>query len=224
MMNANRNDIDNQDKGMTIFEQGALRYLSQPELDKIKSVRIGIAGAGGLGSNCAHFLVRCGFRNFILVDDDTVDGSNLNRQFFFEDQVGKPKVSMLKENLLRIDPELEIESIFKGIDRTNVSEMFKDVDVIVEAFDKVECKTMIVEAYMNSGKLLVAASGIGGWGHPDNIRVKQVKPGFFMVGDFVTAIDETAPPLAPKVSMVASKQADVVLQMVLGRWTHEACS
>jgi len=209
---------------MTIFEQGALRYLTHHEMEKIKSVRIGIAGAGGLGSNCAHFLVRCGFRKFIIVDDDTVDGSNLNRQFFFEDQVGKPKVSMLKENLLRIDPELEIESIFKGIDQTNVSEMFKDVDVIVEAFDKVECKTMIVEAYMNSGKLLVAASGIGGWGHPDNIRVKQVKPGFFMVGDFVTAIDETAPPLAPKVSMVASKQADVVLQMVLGRWTHEACS
>lgn len=209
---------------MTIFEQGALRYLTHQEMEKIKSVHIGIAGAGGLGSNCAHFLVRCGFRKFIIVDDDTVDGSNLNRQFFFEDQVGMPKVSMLKENLLRINPDLEIESSFTRVDRTNVSEMFKDVDVIVEAFDKVECKTMIVEAYINSGKLLVAASGIGCWGHPDNIRVKQVKPGFFIVGDFVTAIDEATPPLAAKVAMVAAKQADVVLQMVLGRWTHEACS
>jgi len=209
---------------MTIFQQGALRYLTHKEMEKIKSVRIGIAGAGGLGSNCAHFLVRCGFRNFILVDDDTVDGSNLNRQFFFEDQVGKPKVFMLKENLLRIDPDLEIESVFKSIDRMNVAEMFNDADVIVEAFDKVEFKTMIVEAYMNSGKILVAASGIGGWGHPDSIRVKQVKPDFFMVGDFITDISETDPPLAPKVVMVAAKQADVVLQMVLGRWTHETCS
>jgi sulfur carrier protein ThiS adenylyltransferase len=130
----------------------------------------------------------------------------------------------LKENLLRIAPDLEIESVFKMVDRSNVGEIFKNVDVIVEAFDKVECKTMIVETFMNSNKLLVAASGMGGWGHPDSIQVKQVKPGFFMVGDFVTAVSETDPPLAPKVIMVAAKQADVVLQMVLGRWTHESCS
>lgn len=209
---------------MTILEQGVLRYLSYQELDKIKSVRIGIAGAGGLGSNCAHFLVRCGFRKFIIVDDDKVDCSNLNRQFYFEDQVGMPKVSMLKENLLRIDPDLEIESVFKKVDKADVAELFKEADVIVEAFDKVECKTMIVETYINSGKLIVAASGMGGWGHPDSIRVKQVKSGFFMVGDFVTAVSETEPPLAPKVIMVAAKQADVVLQMVLGRWTNETCS
>jgi sulfur carrier protein ThiS adenylyltransferase len=221
---ANKNEIENQDKGMTILEQGVLRYLSYQELDKIKSVRIGIAGAGGLGSNCAHFLVRCGFRKFIIVDDDKVDCSNLNRQFYFEDQVGMPKVSMLKENLLRIDPDLEIESVFKKVDKADVAELFKEADVIVEAFDKVECKTMIVETYINSGKLIVAASGMGGWGHPDSIRVKQVKSGFFMVGDFVTAVSETEPPLAPKVIMVAAKQADVVLQMVLGRWTNETCS
>lgn len=210
--------------GMTVFEEGLSRYLSDGEREKIRSVRIGIAGAGGLGSNCAHFLVRCGFRRFILVDGDTVDSSNLNRQFYFQDQVGQSKVVMLKENLLKIDPALEIEAVEAILDKTNVAATFEHADVIIEAFDRVECKTMLVESFMNSGKLLVAASGIGCWGHPDSIRVKQVKPGFFMVGDFVSGIDEKAPPLAPKVVMVAAKQADVVLQMVLGRWTHETCS
>lgn len=210
--------------GMTVFEEGLSRYLSDGEREKIRSVRIGIAGAGGLGSNCAHFLVRCGFRRFILVDGDTVDSSNLNRQFYFQDQVGQSKVVMLKENLLKIDPALEIQAVEAMLDKTNAAAIFEHADVIVEAFDRVECKTMLVESFMNGGKLLVAASGIGCWGHPDSVRVKRVKPGFFMVGDFVSGIDETAPPLAPKVVMVAAKQADVVLQMVLGRWTHETCS
>ena len=209
---------------MTVFEEGSRRYLADGEREKLRSVKIGIAGAGGVGSNCAHFLVRCGFRRFILVDGDTVDSSNLNRQFFFEDQVGKSKVLMLKENLLKIDPKLDIETVEAMVDKTSVTATFEHADVIVEAFDRVECKTMLVESFMNSGKLLVSASGIGCWGHPDRIRVKRVKPGFFMVGDFVSGIDETTPPLAPKVVMVAAKQADVVLQMVLGRWTHETCS
>ena len=208
---------------MTSFDRGLLRYLSHQELQRIRSVKIAMAGAGGLGSNCAHALVRCGFEKFILADHDTVDASNLNRQFFYEDQIGKSKVCMLKDNLMRINPDLQIELYEGRIGKENVKNMFGDADVIVEAFDCVESKTLIVESFMNSGKIVVAASGIAGWGHPDSIRVKQVKPLFFMVGDFVSAVSDAAPPLAPKVVMVAAKQADVVLQLVLGRWNHETC-
>ena len=79
---------------MNVFEKGLERYLRPQALQKIRSLHIGIGGAGGLGSNCALNLVRCGFSHFTIADFDRVEVSNLNRQFFFLNQVEKPKVEM----------------------------------------------------------------------------------------------------------------------------------
>ena len=62
-------------------------------------MKIGIAGAGGIGSNVAACLVRSGVQQLKIVDFDSVDESNLNRQFYFHDQIGRPKVQALAENL-----------------------------------------------------------------------------------------------------------------------------
>ena len=74
-------------------------------------MKIGIAGAGGLGSNVALNLVRSGIDAFRIVDFDCVEASNLNRQFYFRDQIGRPKVEALRENLQRIRPEVEVDAI-----------------------------------------------------------------------------------------------------------------
>ncbi len=73
-------------------------------------MKIGIAGVGGIGSNVAVHLVRAGCTSLKLVDFDRVEHSNLNRQFYFIDQIGGYKVDMLRENLLRIVPEATIET------------------------------------------------------------------------------------------------------------------
>ena len=82
---------------MMDFRAGLLRYLSEQQLQAIEAQIIGIAGAGGLGSNLAMLLVRCGFRKFILTDFDEVAVSNLNRQNYFLAQSGKPKLAALEE-------------------------------------------------------------------------------------------------------------------------------
>ena len=115
---------------------------------------MGIAGAGGLGSNCAFNLVRSGFYKFKIVDFDVVEPSNLNRQFFFLDQLGMPKVLALEENLRRINPEVRIEAIQQKVQKDNAKELFDDCDVVVEAFDRVFCKTMMAEKFLSSGKFL----------------------------------------------------------------------
>ncbi|MBU1170263.1 MAG: sulfur carrier protein ThiS adenylyltransferase ThiF [Proteobacteria bacterium] len=206
---------------MNSFEQGLLRYLSPADLEKIRAVRVGIAGAGGLGSNCAQHLVRCGFRAFTLVDHDCVDDSNLNRQFFFMDQVGLPKVDMLGTNLRRINPDLDLRLEKVRIDRENMGVLFGDCQVIVEAFDGVASKTMLVEQFMNSEKLLVTASGLGGFGTTDAIHVRKIRARFFMVGDFISEVNEHCPPLSPRTGIVAAKQADVVLRVVTGREAYD---
>ena len=198
------------------FEKALAEILGQENLARIQRVKVGIAGVGGLGSNCALFLVRCGFKRFRLVDFDVVENSNLNRQFFFAAQVGYKKVDALKENLLLINPDLEVETLTKRIDHGTARELFANCDAVVEGLDRAESKRMIVEATMNSGKLLVAASGLAGWGRIDDIKVHRVKDNFYLVGDLVSEVGPGCPALAPGVNVAAAKQADVVLSYFLG--------
>jgi sulfur carrier protein ThiS adenylyltransferase len=65
------------------FEQGLRRHLSKEQIVRLAAARVGLAGAGGLGSNCAMMLARSGLKQLVLVDGDVVDASNLNRQHFF---------------------------------------------------------------------------------------------------------------------------------------------
>ena len=201
---------------MNSFEQALRRYLSPEQLDRIRSIKVGIAGVGGLGSNCAAALVRTGFRHIKIIDFDAVDHSNLNRQFYFIEQTGSPKVDALKQNLNQINPAANIETAQIKLESHNAAELFADCDVVVEAFDRPEYKKLIVETYLNSGKLLVAASGLAGWGDSDRIKVHRVKENFYLIGDQVTGIGPDTPPLAPCVLIAAAKQADVVLSYALG--------
>ena len=179
-------------------------------------MRVGIAGAGGLGSNCAAALVRTGFRHIKIADFDVVDCSNLNRQFYFLEQAGRTKVEALRENLTLINPAVDIEIIPIKLEADNAAEIFADCDVVVEAFDRAEYKKLIVETYLGSGKLLVAASGLAGWGDSDRIKVHRIKDNFYIIGDLSTGIGPDTPPLAPCVFIAAAKQADVVLSYALG--------
>ncbi len=201
---------------MNKFEEALGRYLSQEQLQKIQSTKVGIAGAGGLGSNCAAALVRTGFRRIKIADFDVVDYSNLNRQFYFLDQAGRAKVEALAENLARINPDACIETETVRLESENLMDVFAGCDVVVEAFDLARYKRLIVETYIDSGKLLVSASGLAGWGNSDRIKVRRVRENFFMVGDTVTGVGPDTPPLAPCVMIAAAKQADVVLSYAVG--------
>ena len=137
-------------------------YLTPEERAALESARVGIAGAGGLGSNCAMHLVRAGVKHLTVVDFDVVNESNLNRQFFFRDQLGQKKVEALKENLLKIEPDVDIRTVDMRLDASSARELFADCGIVVEAFDAVDAKVMLVSAFASSGKKLVTASGLAG--------------------------------------------------------------
>ncbi|MFZ5595793.1 MAG: sulfur carrier protein ThiS adenylyltransferase ThiF [Bacillota bacterium] len=202
---------------MNEFERALGITLGKAALKRLQEVRIGIAGAGGLGSNCAQLLVRSGFKKFKIVDFDTVDQGNLNRQFYFVRQVGAKKVEALRENLLLINPDLELEVLDEKITAGLAGELFADCQAVVEALDGPGQKRMVVEAYMNSGRLLVAASGLAGWGRSDDIRVHRVTDNFYIVGDLVSEVSAETPALAAGVAIAAAKQADIVFSYFLGQ-------
>jgi sulfur carrier protein ThiS adenylyltransferase len=129
--------------------------------------------------------------------------------------VGRRKVEALRENLLMINPDLEIEALTERIEYDTIETLFTDCDVVVEALDGASDKRMVAEAYMNSVKLVVAASGLAGWGKSDDIAIHRIKDNFFLVGDLVSGIAPDRPALAPKVNVAAAKQADVILSYFL---------
>lgn len=200
---------------MNEFEKSLLNYFSEKELKKIQSVKIGIAGCGGLGSNCAMNLVRSGFKKIKIIDFDRVEFSNLNRQFYFQNQVEENKVVALKQNLQKINPNVKVEAVVEKLNKQNLKEYFQDCEVIVEAFDKAEMKSLLIEKLAKTKKLIVSASGIAGYGDSDKIKIKQIRENVFIVGDLISEVSFQKKPFSPKVNLIASKQADLVLDYVL---------
>lgn len=183
---------------------------------RLAEARVGIAGLGGLGSNCAAALVRAGVGSLVLVDFDIVTESNLDRQFYFHDQIGQPKAHALVENLKRIDPAVHLESYVLELDPATLLALYHDCDVIVEAFDLAEAKEMIIETVLTRmpEKWLVAASGIAGYGRFEALHV--MKSGrLVLCGDEESEVGPEAPPLAPRVGIVAAMEADAVLEILL---------
>ncbi|NCC94359.1 MAG: sulfur carrier protein ThiS adenylyltransferase ThiF, partial [Opitutae bacterium] len=133
-------------------------YLSPEEREKLSRAVIGIAGAGGLGSNCAMHLARSGVRKLVIADFDRVAGGNLNRQFFFTDQVGRPKVEALGENLRRIVPGIELTLHDLAVDAENAMDLFGSCDIVVEAFDSGAAKQMLIRTMLEAGKPKEAAA------------------------------------------------------------------
>lgn len=186
------------------------------KLESLRNRSVGIAGCGGLGSNCAVALARAGVGKFVLADFDIVTLSNLNRQYFFLDQVGLKKVDALKVNLLRINPLLIIECHDMKLDPDMIVQLYSQCDVIVEAFDLAEGKQMLIETVLSKmpEKYLVSGIGLAGWGGNEQIREHRFG-NLIVCGDLEHEVSEEMPPLAPRVGVVANMEANAVLEILL---------
>lgn len=109
-------------------------YVSSEEQKLIKDFRILLGGAG-IGSIIAECALRFGFETITIVDGDTVEESNLNRQNYIVQDIGKSKVEALKERLLNINPNAKITAINAYIDENNVESLIKHQDIAINALD-----------------------------------------------------------------------------------------
>jgi len=112
---------------------------------KISNTKIVIVGCGGIGSPLAELLIRGGFRNLTLIDNDIIDETNLQRQIFFEKDIGKLKSITLKEYLLKIDEKANISLIKNILDEKNINEICKNSNLILDATDNFETRIIINE-------------------------------------------------------------------------------
>lgn len=185
-------------------------------LSILRSSTVGIAGAGGLGSNAAVSLARAGLGKLIIADFDRVEPSDLNRQYYFIEQVGKPKVEALLENLKRINAYSQYQIHLTKIEPGNVATIFGAADVLVEAFDKAEMKQMLVDTWLSlfPHRPIIVASGLAGLGKNEKLHTRKMG-NLYICGDEETGIEERISPMAPRVGIVANLQANLALELLV---------
>ena len=200
---------------MGVLNRGLGRYFSIAALGALRAAHVGIIGAGGLGSNVAMMLARSGVRQMTLIDPDIVDASNLNRQAYFPDDVGNPKVLALARHLLALEPAMKLAVHELAVTRENALPLLDACPLVVEAVDLAETKAVLYEIFAPEKELYVTASGMAGFGRDAVMVSRRPRANVTAVCDFVSAVTDMHPPLAPRVMQAAALQADAVLEHIL---------
>ena len=183
----------------------------------IRQTEVTICGLGGLGSNIAIALSRCGIGKLRLIDFDCVDISNCNRQQYFISQVGKKKTESLAEIIGMINPFVELELYDCRLSEQNMGEILKDSLFICEAFDDATQKAMLTNYVLEKmpDSFLVGASGMAGYGESNLIHTRKVFGKFYLCGDETSGLETGKCLMAPRVMICAAHQANMILELII---------
>ncbi len=182
----------------------------------LSSKTIGIAGCGGLGSNCAVALARSGVGKLVVADFDVVEESNLNRQYYYNDQLGQQKSFTLSDNIYFVNEHVKVVAHHIKLKPEDIVRIYKDCDVIIEAFDLARMKQMIIETVLSEmpEMPLICGMGMAGFGNNNAIQMEEYD-NLYICGDFETEIAEDMPPMAPRVGIVAHMQANQAIELII---------
>lgn len=185
---------------------------------RLESAVVGIAGLGGLGSHIAVSLARLGVGKLVLADFDRVDVTNLHRQQYFIEQLGRYKTDALAETLRRVDPWLSCELHPVRLTPENLLGIFAGCSVLCEAFDRPEEKAMLIETALTElpHAVVVSGSGMAGTGSANTIQTVRAMNRLYLCGDGETDVATSGSLTASRVSVCAGHQAHMVLRLLLG--------
>lgn len=197
-----------------------MRARHTPKLhDKLKKCSVAVCGLGGLGSHIAIMLARSGIGRLNLIDFDVVEPSNLNRQSYMVDDLGKFKTEALKQQILNINPFIEICIHTTKIQESNIKDLFILDDIVCEAFDSAAAKAMLAQNFHRyfKDKILICGSGLAGYGNSNSIQTRKIANNFYVCGDLVNEAKPGNGLMAPRVNICAGHQANLVLELLANR-------
>jgi sulfur carrier protein ThiS adenylyltransferase len=203
-------------KGMPELQKAVFSRHDVSVLAALRRATVGIAGAGGLGSNAALSLARAGVGRLILADFDKIEPSNLNRQQYLIEQIGRRKVLALRENLRLAAPFTAVMAHAVRITPGNVGKIFGAADILIEAFDKAEEKGMLINNWLRlyPNKPVIAASGLAGYGRNSSLRTRRMGS-LYICGDGDSECAPGESPMAPRVALVANMQANLAVELLM---------
>ena len=140
-----------------------------------------------------------------------------SQQFFFRDQLGLKKVDALSENLRRIEPDLDLVLHDVRLTPVNARTTFENCQIIVEALDSADAKSMLLGALLPMGKPIVSASGLAGWGRSCTIGQRRIGKNLILIGDTTSDIRNGLAPVSPRVGIAAAMEANAVVALLLDK-------
>ena len=190
--------------------------LSPEQSSLLQAAQVAIFGLGGLGSNVAMWLARLGVGQLLLYDFDRVELSNLNRQYYFVEDVGEYKAVALLKHLRAVNPYGDYQSRVVRLTQDNLAELVDTAPIVCEALDKPEAKALLVNGVLESfpDKFLVAASGLAGFGTSDSMQVRQITPHFYLCGDGSSSFLDL-PLCGARVGLCAAQEALTIARIIL---------
>lgn len=147
--------------------------LSEADMEKLNKSRVLVAGCGGLGGYVIEYLARAGIGALTVVDGDTFDESNLNRQILCTaENIGKLKVPAAAERVRAIDPGIDVRAVCEKLTKENASALMADADIVIDCLDSIESRLILENAAADAGLYMVHGA-ISGW----ELQAMLVSPG-----------------------------------------------
>ncbi|MDM1529407.1 tRNA threonylcarbamoyladenosine dehydratase [Myroides odoratimimus] len=161
---------------MAIWQERAELLFKEEGLQKLKNAKVLVVGLGGVGSFAAEFLARAGVGNMTIVDGDIVDITNINRQLpALHSTIGMPKVKVVGDRLMDINPELNLIRIEEFISPERAHEIVtEDFDYVLDCIDSITPKINLILAAKRKKVKVISAMGAGGKMMANKIVIKDI--------------------------------------------------
>lgn len=161
---------------MAVWQERAELLFKSEGIEALKNANVLIVGLGGVGSFAAEFIARAGVGNMTIVDGDTVDVTNINRQLpALHSTIGKSKAILMAERLMDINPELKLTTIEEFISPERAYEIVtKDFDYVLDCIDSITPKLNLIVAAKKKGVKIISNMGAGGKMAASKIVVKDI--------------------------------------------------
>lgn len=153
-----------------------LELLVGNKIEDIKNKTVLIVGIGGVGGYALEAIVRSGVGKVIIVDNDTIDITNLNRQIIsLHENIGKYKVDVAQNRALDINPNCIIIKHRTFLNKDNTQELFKEhIDYIIDACDTIEVKKELIRQAIKNGSNIISSMGTGNKMHPEKLEIIEI--------------------------------------------------
>ena len=146
------------------------------KINEIKNKTVLIIGLGGVGSYACESLIRSGIESLIIVDNDTIDITNLNRQLMTNlDNIGEYKTKVWVDRISKINPHCQVREITTFIDKENIDTLFEyDVDYVIDACDTIDTKVLLIKKCLDKNIKIISCMGTGNKMNPSKLKITDL--------------------------------------------------
>lgn len=154
-----------------------IKLIGEENFNKIADVTVAVVGIGGVGGYAVEGLIRSGVSSIILVDYDTIEISNLNRQIISDQKhLGYFKVDEMEKRILNINPNCKITKLYDKLSIDNLEVLFKySFDYLIDACDTIPVKQELIKICINNNIKIISCMGTGNKLNPSMLEITDIR-------------------------------------------------